>query len=54
MFIHREDALKAHQHIYICSIQRYRLKKNIFNTKTDQNIHQDASNFTFFQTFLAV
>ena len=28
-------------------------KKNKFNTKSDQNIHQDALNCTFFQNFLA-
>ena len=50
MFIHRKNALKAHQHISYCSIQRYHLKKKI-NTKSDQNIHQDASNCTFFQYF---
>ena len=49
MFIHRENALTAHQHISYCSIQR----DIYFNTKSDQNIHQDASNFTFFQNFLA-
>ena len=46
MSIHRENALKAHQHhilFYTCH-----LKKNNFNTKSDQNIHQDVSNFTFF------
>ena len=53
MFIHRENALKAHQHISYCSIERYHLKKNYFNTKSDQNIHQDALNCTFFQNFLA-
>ena len=59
MFIHRENALKAHQHISYCFIQRDHLKKNNlkkqnnFNTKSDQNIHQDASNCTFFQNFLA-
>ena len=43
MFIHRENALKAHQHISYRSIQRDHLqKKNNFNTKSDQNIHQDA------------
>ena len=51
MFIHRENALKAHQHISYCSIQRDHVKKNNFNTKSDQNIHQDASNCTFFQFF---
>ena len=30
MFIHRENALKAHQHISYCSIQRYHLKKTTF------------------------
>ena len=50
MVIHRENALKAHQHISYCSIQRNHLKKN---TKSDQNIHQDASNCTFFQKFIA-
>ena len=44
MFIHRENALKAHQHIilfYTCHF----IKK--IDTKSDQNIHQDASNCTF-------
>ena len=54
MFIYRENALKAHQHISYCSIERYHLKKtNIFNTKSDQNIHQDTPNCTFFHKFLA-
>ena len=54
IFIHRENALKAHQHISYCFIERYHLKKNPkFNTKSDQNIHQDALNCTFFQNFLA-
>ena len=46
MSIHRENALKAHQHhilFYTCH-----LKKNNFNTKSDQNIHQDVSNCNFF------
>ena len=30
MFIHRENALKAHQHISYCPIQRYHLKKTTF------------------------
>ena len=47
MYIHRENALKAHQHISYCSIQRNHLKKTNFNTKSDQNIHEDASNYTF-------
>ena len=46
MLIHRENALKAHQQISYCSIQRDHLKKKI-NTKSDQNIHQDISNCTF-------
>ena len=29
MFIHRENALKAHQHISYCSIQRDHLQKTI-------------------------
>ena len=49
MFIHRENALKAHQHISYCSMQRDHFKRNNFNTKSDQNIHQDASNCTFFK-----
>ena len=53
MFIHRENTLKAHQHISYCSIQRNHFKKNNFNTQSDQNIHQDASNCTFFPNFLA-
>ena len=53
MFIHRENALKAHQHISYCSIYTCHFKKNNFNTKSDQKIHQDASNCTFFENFLA-
>ena len=53
MFYHRENALKAQQHISYYSIQRDHLKKKNFNTKSDQNIHQDASNCTFLQNFLA-
>ena len=54
MHIHRENALKAHQHTCIsyCSIKEIILKNN-FNTKSNQNIHQDASNCTFFQKFIA-
>ena len=48
MFIHRKNALKAHQHISYCSIQRNHFKKK-FIKKFDQNVHQDASNCTFFQ-----
>ena len=33
MFIHRENALKAHQHISYCSIYTCHFKKNNFNTK---------------------
>ena len=55
MFIHRENALKAHQHISYCSIQIMRSlkKKKKFSTKSDQKIHQNVSNCTFFQNFLA-
>ena len=54
MFIHRENALKAHQHISYCSIQRNHFKKTILEqnlieihvfTKTHQNAH-------FFKIFL--
>ena len=46
MFIHRENALKAHQHISYCSVQRDHFKKKfliqnlikIF-TKTHQTAH---------------
>ena len=52
MFVHRENALKAHQHTCIsyCSIL-VNLKKK-FNTKSDQSIHQDVSNCTFKNNFL--
>ena len=53
MFIHRENALKAHQHISYCSIYKEITLKKHFSTKSDQNIHEDASNCTFFQNFLA-
>ena len=53
MLIHRENALKAHQDITYCSIQRDHFKKKNLNTKSDQNIHQNASNCTFFQKFPA-
>ena len=53
MFIHRENALKAHYHISYCSIQRDHFKKTILIqnlikifTKTHQIAH-------FFQNFLA-
>ena len=42
MFIHRENVLKAIQHISYCSIQREHFKKHNVNRKSDQNIHQDA------------
>ena len=52
MFIHRENAMKAHQHILYCSIQRDHLKKTILIqnlikifTKTHQIAH-------FFKIFL--
>ena len=47
MFIHRENALKAHQHNYIILFYTCHIKKKKFNTKSIQNIHQDASNCTF-------
>ena len=64
MLIHRGNTLEAHQHISYsvvvavtlykehCSIQSEHFKKNNFYTKSDQNIHQDAANCTFFQKFL--
>ena len=52
MFIHRENALKAHQHISYYFLYKEITLKNSFNIKSEQNIHQDASNFTFFQNFL--
>ena len=46
MFLHRENALKAHQHISYCSIQREHLKSKILIqnlikilTKTHQIAH---------------
>ena len=54
MLIHRDNVLKAHQHNHMIVFYTKRtLKKNNFNTKSDQNIHQDAPNCTFFQKFLA-
>ena len=62
MLIHGGSTLKAHQHISYSvfvamtllkehySIQRDHFKKK-FCTKSDQNIHQDASNCTFFFNF---
>ena len=48
MFIHRENALKAHQHIILIT-----LKKTILMQNFNQNIYQDTSNCAFFQNFLA-
>ena len=42
----------VHQHISYCSMQRDHFIEN-FNAKSDQNIHQDAPNYTFFLNFLA-
>ena len=53
MFIHKENALSPLTYIIYCSIQRDHFKKINFNKKSDQNIHQNASNCTFFQNFLA-
>ena len=56
MSIHMENALKAHQHIayhilfYTCHLK----KKNFFNTKSDQNIHQDTSNCTLKKSYRRV
>ena len=38
--------------ILYCSIQRDHVLKINLNTKSDQNIHQDAPNCIFFKTFL--
>ena len=51
MLIHRENALKFQQHIYHIVLYKEITLKNNFNTKSDQNIHQDASDCTFFQNF---
>ena len=53
MFLHRENALKAHQYIYHIVLYKEITLKYNFNTKSDQNVHQDASNCTFFQKFFA-
>ena len=55
MLFHKENALKDHQHISYCSIQRYHLIKNNFNTKYDQNIHQESvtHQIAHFPNFLA-
>ena len=52
MCIHRVIALKsASTYIVLFYIKRLLNKMN-FNTKSSQNIHQDAANCTFFQNFL--
>ena len=51
MFIHRENALKAHQHISYCSIQRDHFKKTILVQnliKIFTKTHQIAYFFKFF------
>ena len=48
ILIHMENALKAHQHISYCSIQKHYFKKKNFNTKSDQNIHQTHQIARFF------
>ena len=55
MFIHRENALKAHQYTCISysSIQRDHFKNTILIQNLIKIFHQDASNCTFFQNFLA-
>ena len=50
MFIHRKNALKAHQHISYCSIQRYHLKKKI-NTESDQNFTKTHQIAHFFKIY---
>ena len=50
MFIHRKNALKTHQHISYCSIQRDHFKKN-FDTKSDQNIHPRRIKLHIFSKF---
>ena len=42
MFIHRENALKAHQYNYIILFYTKRALKKKINTKSDENIHQDS------------
>ena len=53
MLIHRENALKAIQHNHIVLYKEVTLRKNNFNTKSDQNTHQDTSICSFFLKFLA-
>ena len=51
MFIHRENALRANQHISYCSIQRDHLKKTILIknlTKIFMKTHQIAHFFKIF------
>ena len=56
MYMDRVSAIKIYYYIIIiiiisyCSIQRDHLKK--FNAKSDQNIHQDVPNCTFFLFFI--
>ena len=47
MFIHRENALKRPSTYIIIVLYKEITLKNNFNTKWDQNIHQDTSNCTF-------
>ena len=51
MLIHRENALAESPSTYMILFYTYHFKKNNFNTKSDQNIHQDVSNCTFKKKF---
>ena len=51
MFISMENANESPSTYIILFYTKRSLKKNNFNTKSDQNIHQDASNCTFFSKF---
>ena len=50
LFMHRENDPKRPSY---CSILRDHFIKNNFNAKSDQNIHHDPPNCTFFLNFLA-
>ena len=57
MFLHRKNVLKAHQHISCIVLYEEKniliLKKTILIQNLIKNIHQDTSNCTFLQNFLA-
>ena len=52
MFIHRENALKAHYHISYCSIQRDHFKKTILIQNLNK-IFTKTHEIAHFQNFLA-